>query len=496
MKKHYISITCAFVLLASAFITTESVVDAQVSVTSKTTNDSVTTVNAKGNAVAYAAQNVNQPWGITAASDDSIIIVQSGSGQVSKWTNGKLVSIAGQDQSGYFDGIASKAAFSQPTFTVVDSKGTIYVSDTDNHVIRKVKDGKVYTLAGNGTAGYKDGKLGEAQFNAPGGLSVDAKDNLYVADTLNHVIRKITPEGIVTTYAGVTGQTGGYQDGLLAGARFNEPMGLVFDEKGKLYIADSGNQLIRLIDGDTVETFAGKLTEVDPITGYMAGGYRNGEKAEALFNRPRGLAYKDGVLFIADSLNHRVRAVQPDGRVLNIAGQSKPGNGTGAVEEAMFNQPSALAFVAGKLYVSDTMNNSVKILNVNPKALQSVRSEEDLLDATELSPTGDDMQVWLDGRQILFPPTTKPFQNVDGIYIPVRTMFDSLGAQVKWFEVSKEVRVAKDDWNLDLKLNTDQDILLLHGSMYVEISHLRKVDSLLLAYDEESRAIVIDSGAF
>lgn len=89
-------------------------------------------------------------------------------------------------------------------------------------------------------------------------------------------------------------------DGSVASAKLNEPVGLLFDETGNLYVADSGNQMIRLIKGIKVETFAGKATTVDPVTGYMAGGFYNGDRLSALFNRPRGLAYADGAMLIAD----------------------------------------------------------------------------------------------------------------------------------------------------------------------------------------------------
>ena len=96
----------------------------------------------------------------------------------------------------------------------------------------------------------------EAQFHGPTGLAIDKNDNVYVADTLNHVIRRVTPEGEVSTFAGIAGETGGYQDGNAETALFNEPMGLVFDENGGLYVADSGNHLIRYIYEGSVTTIA------------------------------------------------------------------------------------------------------------------------------------------------------------------------------------------------------------------------------------------------
>lgn len=444
--------------------------------------------------VTFAIEQVSQPWGLAAAADGGIIVVSSGSNQMNKFKDGQLSSLAGQTKSGYLDGAASASTFNNPTYSAVDSKGTVFVSDTDNHAIRKIENNKVYTFAGNGQEGYKDGKYGDVRFHAPTGLALDADNNVYVADTLNNVIRKITPEGIVSTFAGVAGDTGGYKDGSAAEAVFNEPMGLVVDGKGGLYVADSGNHLIRYIHDGKVTTIAGKATNVDALTGYMTGGYVNGTSSEARFNRPRGLAYADGVLFIADSLNNRIRAIQPSGKVVTIAGQSTPGNKVGAAEDAQFNQPSSLLYHSGKLYVSDTLNDSVKVLEVNPAALKPVNSKEDLIEGTELLPAGKDIQVWIDGKQVKFSSAKNIYKSGTKTYIPIRALFAALGADVKWNAAAKEVKVAKGDWKLALKPDAKRNVLILKGTAYVEASYLENAASFLVAYDEEFNAIVINSG--
>ncbi|MGM0881821.1 MAG: stalk domain-containing protein [Bacillota bacterium] len=446
------------------------------------------------NTVAFAIENLDQPWGLAAAADGGIIVVSSGSNQINKIKDGQLSSLAGQTKSGYLDGAASASTFNNPTYSAVGSKGTIYISDTDNHVIRKIENNKVYTFAGNGQEGYKDGKYGDVRFHAPTGLALDANNNLYVADTLNNVIRKITPEGIVSTFAGIAGDTGGYKDGGTAEAIFNEPMGLVLDEKGGLYVADSGNHLIRYIHDGKVTTIAGKVTTVDALTGYMTGGYVNGTSSAARFNRPRGLAYAEGVLFVADSLNNRIRAVQPNGKVVTIAGQSKPGNRVGAAEATQFNQPSSLLYHSGKLYVSDTLNDSVKVMEVNPAALKPINSKEDLIEGTELLPAGKDIQVWVDGKQVKFSSAKSIYNSGTKTYIPVRALFAAMGADVKWNAAAKEVKVAKGEWKLTLKPEAKQSVLVLKGTAYVEASYLENAASFLVAYDEEYNAIVINSG--
>ncbi|MEK3750970.1 hypothetical protein NYE25_22530 [Paenibacillus sp. FSL E2-8871] len=404
MKKEFTSIICGFILISGSL---SSIVGAEaVQPISSNVQGSIDQ-NVSSNAVL----SLKQPWGLTAVpGSNDLIIVQSGSGVISKWSNGELQTVAGQGAEGYIDAKSAKALFNHPTYTAADSKGIIYISDTDNHVIRKIKNGEVYTLAGTGVAGYKDGQPNTAQFNAPGGLAVDSNDNVYVADTLNHVIRKVTPQGIVTTFAGQQGNNGAYLDGSVASAKFNEPVGLVFDETGNLYVADSGNQMIRLITGNKVEAFAGKATTVDPVTGYMAGGFQNGDRLSALFNRPRGLAYADGVLLIADSLNHRVRAIQKDGKVITVAGQGTSGDQVGVLDKVMFDQPSGVALASGKLYVTDTLNNKLKVLNLDLQALKPLRSEADLLESVPLLPAGNNMQVWLDGAQVKLNSATQPLK--------------------------------------------------------------------------------------
>ncbi|OMF23851.1 hypothetical protein BK133_23450 [Paenibacillus sp. FSL H8-0548] len=444
-------------------------------------------------AIAKVIEKVSQPWGLTAAPDGGIYVIGSGSNQISKWQDGKLTPVTAQTKTGYFDGTTANSTFNQPTYSVVNSKGVLYVTDTENHVVRRIVNERVYTAAGNGEAGNENGKFGEARFNAPMGLAVDAKDNVYVADSLNNVIRVITPEGVTSTFAGAGNGTSGYKDGSADEALFNEPTGLVFDEKGGLYVADSGNHLIRYIHDGKVTTIAGKPTAVDALTGYMEGGYVNGKSGEAKFNRPRGLAYADGVLFVADSLNNRIRAVRADGSVITIAGQSTAGDAVGEVEKAQFNQPSSLLYISGKLYVADTLNNTVKVLAVIPGALKPVVTKEDLIAGTELLPASAEVQVWLEGKQVKFNAGQKPYTSGDKTYLSARAVFEAWGAEIKWNAASKEVYVTKQDWKLTLKANAKGTIVLTKGTLYVDADYLADAASLFLAHDEEFNAIIMSS---
>lgn len=446
---------------------------------------------------------LNQPWGLLVR-PDGLVIVDSANQKIRRLADGKLVTVAGADRpsdaygqprGGYADGDTGKAVFNNPSFAVMDTKGNLYISDTDNHTIRKITGGKVYTFAGTGRPGYTDGKGREAQFHSPTGLAIDPDNNLYVADTLNHVIRKITPEGTVTTFAGRQAESGGYADGGALEARFNEPVGLAFDNNKGLYVSDSGNHLIRFISSDNkVDTFAGKLTSVNQDTGYMAGGYKNGERREASFNRPVGLVYTDGVLFVADSLNHRIRAIQAGGQVVTIAGQSAPGDAAGPTENGQFNQPVALAYKEGKLYVSDSLNNKVKMITVQPQRLEPIRSEEDLLAGTVLLPASQELQVWFDGKLTNFNSLIKPYKQENRTYLPIRPLFEQWGAKVEWLPATKEVQLKKEAWSATIIRPDNAQVVLKDGITYVEAGYLQNTLSFLLAEDEEYNAVVIDSG--
>ncbi|WP_171056370.1 stalk domain-containing protein [Paenibacillus sinopodophylli] len=443
--------------------------------------------------VSAAIEKISQPWGLAAAVDGGIIVVGAGSNQISKWQTGGLTAVTNQTASGYFDGTTVNSTFNHPSYAALNSKGVIYVSDTDNHVVRRIVKDRVYTAAGNGQPGYENGKFGEVQFNAPSGIAIDEKDHVFVADSLNNVIRVISPEGVTTTFAGVAGETGGYKDGDVTEAKFNEPMGLAFDEKGGLYVADSGNHLIRYIRDGKVTTIAGKATTVDALTGYMQGGYATGASKDAQFNRPRGLAYAEGILYIADSLNNRIRAVK-EGVVITIAGQSKPGNVLGSADTAQFNQPSALLYTAGKLYIADTLNDSVKQLEVSSKSLKPIINLQELMEGTALLPAGKDPQVWLDGKQVKFNASQQPFKKGDKTYLPVRAVFAAWGAEIKWNAAAKEAVLSKQEWKLALKVNAKRTVLLERGTLYVEADYLADAGSFLLAHENGFNAIIIGSG--
>jgi hypothetical protein len=266
--------------------------------------------------------------------------------------------LAGQaGATGSTDGTGTAARFFGPADVAVDSAGSVYVADTDNHTVRKVAStGAVTTLAGlAGASGSADGAGAAARFNHPAGVAVDSTGNIYVADTDNDTIRKITPAGVVTTLAGLAGVSGS-ANGAGTAARFSGPSGIVADSAGDFYVADTLNHIIRKVTSSgAVSTIAGS-TETS--------GSADGTGAAASFHGPQGLAVDGaGNLYMADTNNDTIRkVVLSTGAVSTVAGQAGTSGSTdGAGGAARFFYPSGVAVDrAGNLYVADTENSTIR----------------------------------------------------------------------------------------------------------------------------------------
>ena len=221
-----------------------------------------------------------------------------------------VAALAGDGHVGWRDGAAAQAQFADPYGLALDPHGTLYVSDGgDSDRIRALRpDGTVTTLAG-GVEGFQDGQAAAARFDTPSGLALDATGNLYVADTGNHAIRKVTPEGVVTTLAG-TGKPG-WRDGPGAQAQFDGPMGLGVDQAGRVIVADAYNDRIRAIAPDG---------QVTTLAGGALPGDADGPGASARFDTPCAvLVEPQGRIVVADTRNDALRAIDPAGNVTTIA---------------------------------------------------------------------------------------------------------------------------------------------------------------------------------
>ncbi|MGA2082747.1 MAG: NHL repeat-containing protein [Holophaga sp.] len=245
--------------------------------------------------------------------------------------------------------------FQAPTSVAVDGSGNVYLADTGNHVIRKItQDGVVATLAGTpGQQGSADGPGQSALFNGPNGIAIDTLGNLYVADSGNSTIRKITPGGMVSTLAGTSGQLGS-ADGTGPDASFWWPFGVAVDGSGAVYVADTSNSSIRKITaGGVVSTFAGTADKA---------GSADGQGTAATFSSPHSIVIdSSGNLFVADSGNNNIRRITPSGVVSTVAGTGVRGCDDGPGIVATFFNPAGLALDgAGNLYVADPLNEVIR----------------------------------------------------------------------------------------------------------------------------------------
>lgn len=265
---------------------------------------------------------------------------------------GEVQLAAGTGKAGYVDGPALVAQFRDPRAVVVDRmRNRLYVADSGNHVIRVLTaNGMVSTFAGSGRGEDRDGSGQQAGLKEPSGLAMDAAGNLYVADTGNDKVKRITPEGVVTTLAG-TGRSG-FANGPALSALFKKPEGIAVTASGVVFVADTGNDLLRVIEGGAVSTFAG--------TGHP--GRVDGASAVAEFKSPVGLALDGaGDLIVADCGNNAIRRVSA-GMVTTIAGTGHPGFADGPPLAAVeYKQPSGVA-VEGAIYITDAKNDAIRAL--------------------------------------------------------------------------------------------------------------------------------------
>ncbi len=318
------------------------------------------------------------PFGIAITDDGVIYVADAGeSNRIRKLApDGSVTTFAGSVE-GFADGQGAQAAFNAPSGLAIDAKGNLFVADTGNNRIRKITpQGLVSTLAGDGTAGHADGAAAQAEFDGPVGITVDALGNVYVTDTYNDRIRKIAPDGNVSTVAGAGL---GYIDGPASDALFDTPCGIVVAADGALIVADTGNQRLRKIANGQVTTLPSVFSE---------------EANPADLRKPVGLALThDGFLYVTELDRARVVQIAPDGRARVIAGGT-PGYADDG-NDARFNQTTGLTIDRhGDLYVADSGNYLVrKLSSIAGAGRPSLRSSEPLPRLTSLT-LGEQSLLW------------------------------------------------------------------------------------------------------
>lgn len=311
--------------------------------------------------------------------------------------------IAGSAGNAGFAGDSGSAVGSQlnyPTGIAVDKSGNLYIADGLNNRVRKISGGVISTVAGNGTAGYTGdkGPATSAELNNPTGVALDSSGNLYIADSANNVVRMVTSSGTITTFAG--NNTLGYSGdmALATGAQLSNPVGVIADSAGNVYIADAGNNVIRQVYSGNIVTYAEGFTQPDAVAVDSAGniyvadtqgrrivqytnagvyttiagnGYGefsgdNGPGPNAAVYDPMGLAVDaSGNVYIADTFNCRIRKVTPSGIITTIAGNGTlyfSGDGGPATQAALHFPHGVAVGSSGNVYITDTVNSVVREL--------------------------------------------------------------------------------------------------------------------------------------
>lgn len=353
----------------------------------------------------------NDPWGAAVDGSGNVYVADSGNHTIRKISSGVVTTLAGlAGSSGSADGAGSGARFKTPAYVTVDSAGTLFVADGDNHTIRKIVGNVVTTIAGTaGASGSTDGNGSAARFNRPsavalfqsgemlvvddrnglvrkisrngdvtryagqvwavgstdgqalfakfgfvhGGIAIDAADNAYLTDGMNQTVRKISAQGTVSTIAGLSST--GAVDGRGEAARFANPYGLALDRSGNAYVTDYYNHAIRKITPDgVVTTLAGTMGVAGSI---------DGSGPAASFFYPRHLAVaNDGTIYVADGNSHTIRRITPSGDVTTLAGSPRAyGNQDGNGGAARFYYPNGIAVdSAGTVYVADWYNHTIR----------------------------------------------------------------------------------------------------------------------------------------
>jgi len=313
-----------------------------------------------GDGGAATSAQLSFPYGVAVDSAGNLYVADAGCPCVREVTpSGIITTVAGNGTSGNSgDGVAATSAeLSSPYGVAVDSTGNLYIADVGNNAIRKVSSGGIITtVAGNGTSGYSgDGAAAiSAQLSVPYGVALDAAGNLYISDEGNSRIRKISTGGTITTVAG-NGTSG--DGGPATGAQLWTPFDEALDAAGNLYISDSGNSRVRKVTpGGIVSTVAGNGT-----FGYSGDG---SAAISAQLSDPRELAFDGtGNLYVADAEGNSVRKISTDGIITTLAGNGTSGysGDGGAAAAALLANPHGLAMDgAGNLYIADSGNNRIR----------------------------------------------------------------------------------------------------------------------------------------
>jgi len=324
-------------------------------------------VGYSGDGAAANLAGLVEPFALALDSSGEVYFAENGDSRIRKIdTKGNISTIAGNGTAGYSgDGsTGTNAELNFPTGVAVDSSGNVYIADLVNLRIRKLTSGgTISTVAGNGKYSYSGdgGQATSAQLNTPQAVAADSSGNLYIADTVNNVVRKVTAAGVISTIAGNGTAGSGGDGGAATSAQLHSPQGIAVDANGGIYIADTQNARVRKITNGTINTVAG--------SGTAGFGGDSGAATSAQLNIPAGLAVDGaGNLYIADFSNNRVRKVTPGGTITTLAGNGLEGysGDGGPANGAQLTTPVGLAAdSSGNVYIADSGNNAVRVVNAS-----------------------------------------------------------------------------------------------------------------------------------
>jgi streptogramin lyase len=308
------------------------------------------------------------PSAVVALPDGTLIVADSGNHRIRRFNveTGEYTTLAGTGTAGFTDGPAGNAMFNTPTSVTLDADGNVIVADSGNHRIRcfNVETNDVTTLAGTGGAGATDGPADRATFNLPTSVTVDTDGHVVIADKNNHRIRRLDiAKNAVSTMAGASGA--GYQDGPAETAKFNNPTDVVVGIDGNVVIADQSNHRVRIFDTST--------NEVTTLVGTGAAGFQNGPRGTATLYNPVGVAVDvDGNVFIVDLGSPRIRRFDSASEeVATVAGTGSPSFKDGPCNEAAFtfgDMSRAVVDSDGNLIISDSGNHRIRRISGNGPA--------------------------------------------------------------------------------------------------------------------------------
>jgi hypothetical protein len=307
-----------------------------------------------GSAQGYAegigtAAQFSSPYGIAFDGGGAVVVTDSGNYKVRKIFSDNSTSLLAGSTYGFVNGTGAAAKFGGVSGVARDGFNNTFVCDPDNNCIRKITVTGVVTTFAGGTQGTADGTGTAAQFYLPYGLTIDGSGNLYVADMYNHRVRKITPAGVVTTLAG---STNGYADGTGSAAQFSYPSGIAVDASGNVYVGENC-RIRKITPAGVVTTFAGGTQ------GFLDG---NGTSARFNIGISAIVTDNNNNLFVADTHNYRIRKITPSGDVTTYAGRGFNGTTNGDVSVATFGTITGLAIdrVNNILYLADYGNNNIR----------------------------------------------------------------------------------------------------------------------------------------